>query len=497
MSRWGNRVVIKNRELIMRIIKGVLLYSIVAAGSFGAPAIYNNDNYPLPSMLSRLAQDNPQAPRLQKRLAKMGALKWLQIGSIEYGNTAPMGYPINWTFAARDTTVYDADGNKKFFKAGMAHSGWTIDSLYNMDSMIYTGGKLTESIAKTFSNHNDTISVAGTRVTYAWFDGEKVLVRNWFKWNDSKLNWVVDEIDTTLFSAATGNNYSFFMDLTNLVGWKEYFFDSVSLSWKIASSFTRIDSECNATTLTLGGNEQINSTTDSLIDSKLISIFKSSVWTNNNLTQETGLRRNPSTGNYSYLYRWTYSYDARGYMTCYQSFGWDSITNSLVCWGKSTYFPDSFGNDTLLLMSDSFPNTIVRDTFSMIRYSRSYDAYGNNVVTIQSYYDAYSKGWRTDIKDVNTFAQINSPVLRLVQPAIKPEISIVTTATRIIVTAPNITGLMLYNAAGRMVASVRQEAGGSISLGLSSSSMSISSGIYIAKLICRKEQSSFRLSIQR
>jgi hypothetical protein len=499
MSRWGNRVVIKNGELIiMRMIKGVLFLSILAAGSFGAPGIVDIGNYPFQSMLSRLSQGNLQTPRLQKSLSKMGALKWVQIGSTHYSNNTFSGNPVVWTLTSRDTIIYDADGNAILWKTSSAHTGWATDSLQILASEVYAGGIFSEIIFKSFSNYNDTLRLDfGRHDTVAWFNGGKILVENMYEWNDSKKTWIPAFKDSLIFSAPAGNSYLLYEDLTNIVGRYSYNFDTTNSSWRNTGSFVKIDSECNATTLTLGGKGLLNYTADSLIDIKAVFIYKSSVWTRNNLTQYTELRKNPSTGTYYDFYKQTYSFDANGYITSYQVFDWDSTIKSLVCMWKNLYFPDSRGNDTLSLDCYYDTSTLAWDTISMYRYARTYDANGNNLITVLSYYDTYNKIWSIDYKDVNTFAQINSQILRLVQPAIKPDISVVTTATRIIVTAPNITGLMLYNASGRMVASIKQQAAGSISLKLSNRGVPISSGIYIVKLMRGKEQSSFKLSIQR
>jgi hypothetical protein len=48
-----------------------------------------------------------------------------------------------------------------------------------------------------------------------------------------------------------------------------------------------------------------------------------------------------------------------------------------------------------------------------------------------------------------------------------------------------------------MVASVKQQAAGAISLDLSKSNAAISSGIYIAKVVYGMEQACFRLAIRR
>jgi hypothetical protein len=131
------------------------------------------------------------------------------------------------------------------------------------------------------------------------------------------------------------------------------------------------------------------------------------------------------------------------------------------------------------------------------RYERTYDGNGNNLVTINSEYDTYGKTWTIDSKDVHTYAQITTPVLHFEKPAEKPVFSVVANPTRIIITAPGITKLMLYNAAGRMVASVTQEAADKISVRLSGGRVHFSPGIYIAKIVQGEKQSSFMVTVRR
>jgi hypothetical protein len=482
----------------MRIIKGVLLSFIIAAGTFGAPTIAIN--HPFPSMQLRLARSKAQIQPYQMGLAKTTALVWEQVGSTHFANTAGLGNPVTWRWISRDTIVYDADGNQILFKTSTATTGWAADSLESLDSSVYTGGRIAERFSMSFMNYNNTLTVSGYHDTMAWLNGGKTCVGTYYDWNDAKKHWVANSKDSIVFSAPVVAGGSGYIDMRYLAGEYSYSFDTVGSSWKDAGHFARIDSETTATKLTLVGKELLNSlngAADSLIDTKFIFTFNSSVWTGNNMIQQVEQRKNPSTGTYYDFGKYTYSVDAHGYQTSTEYFSWDSTTKSLVCMFKDMHFPDSHGNDTLAFQCNYATPTQTWDTSSIYGYARSYDNIGNNIVTVESFYDPPYASWGISTKDVNTFAQINSAVIRLVKPAAKQGNSVVTTATRVIVTAPNITGLMLYNAAGRMVSSVKQKAAGSISLELSSSSVPISSGIYIAKLMHGNEQSSLRLPIQR
>jgi hypothetical protein len=351
----------------------------------------------------------------------------------------------------------------------------------------------------------------------------------YYIWNDSKKTWVLNTKDSMVYSTPNGNSYGLY-NYTNLVGSYYWSYDTTGSSWTTIQAFARVDAECNATTLTLGGKKLV--ALNKLGDAKEILTFKSSDWTHANLIQDEIQVKDTVTGTYHGSSKFTYTINANGSETD-QSFFWNAATASLVCISKDSaifdangieisyviwsatanglaistkylYFHDSHDNDTLEINYNFDTYTQQWDT-TMSRYARTYDGNGNNSVTITSEYgpiydvdyNIIGMGWATTGKEVNTFAQITTPVLSSLQPTAKQGISVASTAARVTIKAPNITGLVLYNAAGKMVASVKQQASGSISLEFSRSSVPISSGIYVAKLMRGTEQSSFRLPIRR
>jgi hypothetical protein len=527
----NSHISIREGGFFMRMINGVLLVSVLVASGFGAPPQHVKGAQPFPSMLlSQNAKGTTHVQSLRKGLAKRSALIWEQIASTYYVNDATSGDPVDWAYSSRDTTVYDANGHETVSKASLASTGWTIDSLISLDSSVYAGGNLAESIYESFSRTFDTVHVDGTRNTYTYPDGGKSFVNIYYNWSDSKKTWVPNDKDSMAYSAPIGSSYAPYY-YTGLIGNYLWVYDTTGSSWAAMQGFARVDAECNATTLTLGGQKLV--ALNKLADAKEILTFKSSDWTHENLIQDEIQVKDSSTGTYYDYSKTTYTVNADGSETD-QYFYWNATSKSLVCLSKDStaydakgletsyiiwsaaangslavstkylYFHDAHDYDTLDIDCDFDSYTQTWDT-TMSRYARTYDGNGNNSVTIISdygpVYDAdyniVGMGWTTDRKTVNTFAQFASAVLRSAQPVSKQAISIAATKARVTITTPNITGLTLYNAAGRMVASVKQQAAESISLEFSGSSVPISSGIYVAKLTCGAGQSSFRLPIQR
>lgn len=515
----------------MRMVKGVLLFSLIAVVGSGAPAVPRPGSLLFPPMqLTHNVKGKAHFQSHRRGLAKKSAVMWEQTGTVYYINDDTVtGGPADWAFSSRDTTIYDANGRRIVSKASNANTGWAIDSLEYLDSSVYSGGVLTESIYEYFSNTSGVVSASGDRQTYGSFDGGKSFVMIYYNWNDSKKTWVPSTKDSMVYSVSGGSN-GFISDYSNLLGLYYWSYDTAGSSWTTSQAFARVDAECNATTLTLGGKKLVAA--NKLGDAKEILTFNSSVWTYSNLIQDEDQVKDTVAGTYHDQNKFTYTMNANGSETD-QSFYWNATTATLVPMSKDSttydasglelsdvmwngtatglaissiylYYPDSHGNDTLDAYYSYSSYTTAVDT-SMYRYARTYDANGNNSVTIVSNYgpvydadyNVTGMAWFISGKEVNTFAQVTTPVLRPGKQAVKPGISVFTTASRVIIKAPAITGLMLYNAEGRMVASVRQQAAGSISLDLSGNTSVLSSGIYLAKLMRGAEQSSFRLPIRR
>ena len=68
--------------------------------------------------------------------------------------------------------------------------------------------------------------------------------------------------------------------------------------------------------------------------------------------------------------------------------------------------------------------------------------------------------------------------------------------TIVSIIAPEITSLMIYNANGRLITSLKQQAASSIVIDLSDR-VNLAAGIYMAKAICKNGQYTMKFSINR
>jgi hypothetical protein len=418
-----------------------------------------------------------------------------------YNNTASSGDQAIWTFASRDTMIYDANGNQIIFKMSTANTGWTTDSLTALDSSVYQGGRLVENIQVPLSISGNLNLATGNRSTFAYPNEGKSFVETDYFWDVS--SWMPRDKDSIIFSNANTiikpnipNSISNTFNYDNLVEIIGYEFIETSSSWKMSEIDSLVSSQCNDTTLTFAGKSAYSGATDSLLDEKVIYTFKSSPMTSANMDQTIIQHKDPLTGTYFDYSDEIFSYDANGRQTGSQDFERDTITKTMVCTFKYYDFLDSHGNDSLSYLCHDI-SILAWDTSFEYLAVRSYDNNGNNLVTVWSSYNYTANSWNISTKDVNTFAQINSPVRYTAQPVVQQRISIASTHSRVIVTAPDITGLMLYNAQGRLMASVKQQVKGSITLDLSKGGLSVPSGVYLVKLLRGNEASSLRLSINR
>jgi hypothetical protein len=451
---------------MFRIRKAILLFLVFSSLVWSAPP---GDKYPDFGLFSRINKISgvQQKPNT---LAKKAALQWRQTGTINYSNSTTAADSV-WKFFSRDTIIYDIDGNEVIRKTSNAHSGWSKDSLRSFDSTVYQNGKMIEKTQEHYSN-DGSISY-GYKYSFTYLNNEKTVVQTNYDWNDSLSNWIPNGKDSVIFSAPLNNTIHWDMiDLHSLL--KYYMYAYKDSSWKSAGYLFKVDSECNETTVALSGKQL---SYDSLIDYKTINIYNSSIWSTDNLTEKKGQTKNPD-GEFYDSYKIIYS--ANGY-TDYD-YEWDSTSKLPVCTHKNFDFTDSHKNDTLYLNCNFDTSSLSWDT-SMIRYTRTYDANGNNIITVESNYNLGT--WSFWSKDVNTFSQINVPVIHFAKAISRQNISILQTAGLIRFFAPDITGLKLYNIEGRLVTSVKQNAASFVTLNLAGPNTKISSGSYIAKLECK------------
>lgn len=471
-----------------------VLFLFIAVAAFAAP---KHSISRLSQILSAsnnhfLQTNGNHSPNALGKKSAANQLKWLQIGSTHFSNIAPSGDSVSWNFYSRDTIFYNSNGNKIVLKTTSARSGWTVDSITYLDSLVYTGNLLVDDIGLTYD-----LGTAwyGIRTSYAYLNQGKSFVEIYYNWNSSTQNWDPWYKDSIVTSAP---NYSWsnapIADYSTLLELHSFIFDTTHLSWKITESDAKIIGECNDTTLTFGGTVLENDTSNTMINEKLIMIFNSSALSKNSLYQTIIENKNPTSGIYYVDSKYVRSFNANGYQIATQTFQWDSQTDSLMPNSKSQTFPDAYGNDTF---SIDYYYSSSWDTNSVDRHMRIYDNNGNNIETVNSSFSQYTKTWQAPTKDVNIFAQINTPIIYSAQPTKKQAISVVTTANRIVITAPSITGLVLYSAAGKVLASVKQQSAGSLTLDMTKNALPVPAGICFAKVTHGNGQSVFKVSINK
>jgi hypothetical protein len=482
-------------------MNGMLLGLVAVATCFGAPAKSWTEYLRHPLALSHSVKGAAQKHGLQKRCAGSAGTVWKQVGTSHYSNLATWGSPAQWKLYSRDTVVYDGDGNEILAKTSMAGSGWETDSLESLDSLVYSGGQIVLQVSFAYDNYGGTAQNTGGRATYAWSNGGRTDVETYSNWDDANKSWALNGRDSIVFfcppgTLAVGN----FVNIQCLSEAYSFTLDSVSSTWESNGSMVRIDSESNATTFTTEEKELmpvLGSGQDSLFDTKYIYSFKSPVWSENALTQVIILEKNPVSGAFDSAGKDVFTYNANGFGTGEWVFDWDTTSKSFVCMDKEVEWPDSHGNDTLTYTCTYATPTSSWDTSMQYSYALTYDANGNNTVSVESFFEPAYGNWVVSNMDVNTFAQVNSGVIRPVKSLSGRMPSVVSTAGRITFLAPDITAVALYNASGRIVRSVKQESGTSISLAIAGATAPLSTGVYVAILHHGNEQTSIRVPICR
>lgn len=441
--------------------------------------------------------------------------QWKQVGSHDYSFNED---DSSWAFSSRDTFIYDMQGNEIVQKSSMAHTGWNKDSLRSLDSIVYVNGKITESC---YYNYYHGKIVYGWRSIWNYLNDGKTIVTTEYDWdatsskwipemkdslynflNDGKTivsircswdtvssKWILEDKDSVVYNRTIKPPYS--EDFTAFTFWGEYEYDSITSTWKLDESASRNDGECNSTTLVFDYKEM--NFDDSISTGKIIFTFNSSNWTEDNIVEMRMKSLNPA-GEYYDTQKAIYSTDRL--TNAYYWYGWDNVKNAPYLEESQTTYYDTYKNDTLNISCFYNENTKSVDT-NMYRINRVYDSNGNNITLIESSYNSYNKKWILDRKTVNTFAQISVPVTHFKKPDYQKDYTILQTAGSIRFSASNVIGLELYNVEGKLVKSIKQNVAPMITLNLTGSNEKISSGTYIARLICKDAVRSVPLVIKK
>ena len=418
----------------------ISLICLIFVFSISSAPLERSDNFntsPLFRMIELI-----RTPQKQNGLSKMNALKSRKTGSVYYSNTN-FSVDTSWAFLSRDTVIYDTAGNEFVKMTSLAKSGWDDKDLSVIDSNIRVNGKLTARIHWTLSgdreSYNYTYSNGGKTVITTFSSG------NSSKWKDS----VIYSIPISVSSAPVPNY--------TMMQYYYFEFDSIVSSWRLTESLSKVDAESNPATLVLKG--KVLNDNDSLVDYKQVIIYD------------------------------TYDIEMRVY-------DWNSTMNDFLCKSKYLYFMDTHGNDSVSYLCNYNMSTTIWDTSLVSYYKRIYDTNDNNAVTFEISYDMEKGIPIPQFKEVNRFEQIDVPVRHFIEPVSRENISIRIRNGLLCVSGDDIAGLQLYSVTGRLIVSMKQKTAQHFKMSLSDSRFNLSSGSYVAKVICRKSTVAFSLVIR-
>jgi hypothetical protein len=459
------------------------------ASAIAVPASLPRDASPV---LFNLYKHGTAPARPGEALAKAAAMDWKKISSVKYTNTDYSGTGVTWGLSMRDTVVYDALGHMVVTKTSIAGSGWSLDSLYSIDSCVYVNNWLAEQIQEDFDTYGTPGTVRyGTRDTYSEKNNGSAMVSVHYDWNMAKKIWEPSTRDSLVLSGPfSGPDL---VDISILVKEVAWSFDTVKGEWKITTDIARVDSECTPVTYVMEGVTSF--TGDSLFETRMVMTFISPQKTFDNLSEEAILQKDPASGVFREVLKALMTYDKNGYKTGQEVLFWDSLTQSEVSFDKSVMIPDAYGNDTLTFYCYYSTVQGAWDTSSLTRYTRQYDAYGNNVSTVTSTFDALYLTWDPQRKDTVVFARILSALRNPSVPVVSSRLSVKKTPASVRFSMPGICGLRLYDMSGRLVLSMDQKPASGIDL--ADHDALIRSGTYIARIVTEKKEMSVRVSVLR
>jgi hypothetical protein len=175
--------------------------------------------------------------------------------------------------------------------------------------------------------------------------------------------------------------------------------------------------------------------------------------------------------------------------------GWDSTIQHCMYEGFLSY--DShrkeclFGNNNWNIITNSW------DTVSQIRRINNYDLNGNLITRVSLQKDSTDPWIKID-STVYTYAQINIASSQIASQKPTNPISFSQTSRMLNVLAPGITGVRIYDIAGRLAVSVNQPAAPTFSLDLSKAGTSrMTAGRYLVQVETNKGRHTIPLLIMR
>ncbi len=409
------------------------------------------------------------------------AQTWKKTASLHYFPDSSQ--PDGWLLLSKDTLVYDNSGNMLTVKTGWVYVK-SLQKEYqeSLDSCRYSDNKLVDSIHLNY----DTSGVAhsGSRMVISYH--LNAITETRYSWTQVKMEWSPKEKDSTVYSIPVAGIQRDKTVNVNIKGMYRFEFDTTVASWVRAGLYNKVDSASGPAMLHLSGS-RIASPYDTLLDAVKIVSFSGTDWTTAQITEIDERVIYPGMDRFEPYTRTIFSPDS----TAIKSYLWNPSGDNLRYTSKQSYFKDSLGNDTMDTYTLYPPNTPSFD----FRYSRTYDADGNNIETITSYFDNQTR--HIVSKDVNVFTLIETPVIHQSSRPAGRTVSVDLTAAGILCRAPGISAVRIYSVSGKTVLSLRQQAAPTMTINRSELHRLMSAGTYFAEILYRHGKASFTLPVLR
>jgi hypothetical protein len=409
-----------------------------------------------------------------------------------------------WGFSSRDTIIYDSEGRVILRKSTTAETGWTLENLFHIDSTIWEGSRKIENFYLSLQGGMIRDSMS-SKTTWQYSNDYKTCVFTYYERIFDK--WRMYILDTTIYSMPITAPYSpDDYGPTNFVSNHSYLRNS-SGTMAINQLYTKIEAESNDSMCVL------LSQAETILDSA--KIYKK--YLSNGIRCDSTIVKD-TNGNWVDKRLTTYVNDTTGTLISsnknYQngSWGagyilidakheirfWNNWDSKIKQWRSVVYaFYDNDGNITL--DGNIWWNTTTNswDTLKQERHIYTYDPYGNLASSVYQTKDS-TKPWGNIDSTVYTYAQINSASAQIASQKASNPISISQTSRMLNVLTPGITGIRIYDIAGRLAVIVKQPAAPTFSLDLSKAGSSrMTAGRYLVQVETNKGRHTIPLLIMR
>ncbi len=411
------------------------------------------------------------------KLSKKAAVKWVQSGSTEYYNSAANENP-KWEFSERDTIIYDQQGRVVVRKYSQASSGWNLDDISYIDSTVFDGAFIKENWIIEYSDREWTY---GSRITYDYLDGKKSVIITQYEWDKNTEDWKQLYKDSVAFLATINSFWEFdHVNMGNLRG--AYGFEYVDSTWESVGYWEKVDNESSANTAVYSGKEQVD---DILADIKSIYTFSSTDQNVQNLTHCEITYKDPVNGNS--LSKSAIENQPNG-NSLISEYDWDEEKSDWLCVSKNETRVDSYLNDTLT-WNCTYDKGLSNWDTTVYYTKRIYDNNGNNIEFMES--NSIRGLDIFPLKTINSFIQIDVPVVNKKAKTMIKSLSLTRENSKFIVKGNEITGMTIFNATGKKVLQMKQQAANTVKLDM----VNQCPGLYIGRVKHSEGISTIRFAV--